>query len=59
LDAAGTICYNPGRLTALIGVRDLIIVNTKDALLVAHKSEDQRVKKILERLAETGRPEYL
>ena len=47
LDSEGTICYNPGRLTALVGVKDLVIVNTADTLLVCRKDQDQRVKEII------------
>jgi mannose-1-phosphate guanylyltransferase len=54
LDTAGSLCYNPGRFTALIGCRDLIVVNTPDALLVCPRSLDQRVKHVLEHLVGRG-----
>ena len=38
------------KLIALIGIEDLVVVDTPDALLVCHKSQAQRVKEILERL---------
>ena len=40
------------RLTATVGVEDLIIIDTDDALLVAHRGEGQRVKEIYNRLKE-------
>jgi mannose-1-phosphate guanylyltransferase/mannose-1-phosphate guanylyltransferase/mannose-6-phosphate isomerase len=46
-----------GVLTALLGVQDLIVVTTQDAVLVAHKSEAQNVKKIVDRLKKAKRPE--
>jgi len=46
-----------GMLTALLGVKDLIVVTTQDAVLVAHKSEAQNVKKIVDRLKKAKRPE--
>ncbi len=46
-----------GALTALLGVRDLVVVTTKDAVLVAHKDESQNVKKIVDRLKKMQRPE--
>ncbi|MGB5216669.1 MAG: mannose-1-phosphate guanylyltransferase [Smithella sp.] len=49
-DSEGSLIYNPGRLTALVGVRDLIIVETKDALLICKKGRSQDVKKIVEKL---------
>jgi mannose-1-phosphate guanylyltransferase len=59
LDARNNVVCNPGRLTALIGVEDLVIVNTKDALLVCRRERDQNVKQILELLARTGKTDYL
>lgn len=52
-------CYarSDGMLTALLGVKDLIVVTTQDAVLVAHKSEAQNVKKIVDRLKAQKRPE--
>jgi mannose-1-phosphate guanylyltransferase/mannose-1-phosphate guanylyltransferase/mannose-6-phosphate isomerase len=46
------------RLIATIGVDDLVIVETVDAILVAHKNHAQDVKKIVERLAQDGRTEH-
>jgi mannose-1-phosphate guanylyltransferase / mannose-6-phosphate isomerase len=46
-----------GILTALLGVRDLVVVTTQDAVLVAHKNEAQNVKKIVDRLKQMKRPE--
>ncbi|EDM29028.1 Mannose-1-phosphate guanylyltransferase/mannose-6-phosphate isomerase [Lentisphaera araneosa HTCC2155] len=45
------------KLIATVGVSDLLIVDTDDALLVAHKSKAQDVKKIVEELKEQSRPE--
>ena len=59
LDSRNNLAYNPGRLTALIGVDDLIIVNTKDALLVCRREKDQSVKQVLDLLAKKGRTNYL
>ncbi|SDB16355.1 mannose-1-phosphate guanylyltransferase/mannose-6-phosphate isomerase [Pseudomonas sp. NFACC13-1] len=46
------------RLVAAIGVDDLVIVETKDAVLVAHKSGVQDVKKIVDQLKNCKRSEY-
>jgi mannose-1-phosphate guanylyltransferase len=59
LDSAGTLCLNPGKFTALIGVRDLVVVDTKDALLICAKGQDQRVKQVLEYLKKSGLKKYL
>jgi mannose-1-phosphate guanylyltransferase len=49
-ESSGNLVYNPGRLTALIGVENLIVVNTEDALLVCRRDMDQRVKDVIEEL---------
>jgi mannose-1-phosphate guanylyltransferase len=50
LDSKGCLVWNPGRLTALVGVRNLIVVDTKDALLVCDADLDQKVKVLVENL---------
>jgi len=50
LDARNCLVWNPGRLTALVGVRDLIVVEAGDALLVCDAALDQRVKDVVELL---------
>lgn len=47
------------RIVAAIGVRDLVIVETADAVLVVHKDQVQRVKQLVEHLKAQARPEYL
>jgi len=53
----GTYVNSAGRLVATVGVKDLIIIDTPDALLVANKDNAQDVKKIVEILAKQNRPE--
>jgi hypothetical protein len=45
----------PGKLVALLGVEDLIVVDTPDALLVAHRSKAQDVGRIVDLLETRGR----
>ncbi len=45
------------RLVALLGVEDLVVVDTPDAILVAHKSQAQEVKRITDTLKARKRPE--
>jgi len=47
------------RLVALVGVKDLVVIDTPDALLVCQKDKAQGVKKIVETLKEKGKKEYL
>lgn len=59
VDAAGVYAWAPGKLVALVGVRDLIVVDTPDALLVAAKEGSEGVREIVERLRRDGREELL
>ncbi|WP_293935319.1 mannose-1-phosphate guanylyltransferase/mannose-6-phosphate isomerase [Iodobacter sp.] len=54
---SGSYIRSETRMIAAIGVQDLVIVETADAILVAHKDHAQDVKKIVERLNEAGRSE--
>ncbi len=55
----GVYVYSPGKVVATIGVDDLVIVETEDALLVARKDRAEEVKAIVERLEREGRTELL
>jgi mannose-1-phosphate guanylyltransferase/mannose-6-phosphate isomerase len=52
-------CYarSDGMLTAVVGLTDIIVVTTKDAVLVMHRDRAQDVKKVVERLRGAGRHE--
>jgi mannose-1-phosphate guanylyltransferase / mannose-6-phosphate isomerase len=56
-DSHNTLALSEGRLIACVGVDDLIVVETADAILVAHKNKTQDVKKIVDRLKAAGRTE--
>ncbi|BCX89525.1 mannose-1-phosphate guanylyltransferase/mannose-6-phosphate isomerase [Methylomarinovum tepidoasis] len=47
------------RFVAALGVQDLIVAETADAILVAHKDSAQQVRKVAEYLKSQGRYEYL
>jgi mannose-1-phosphate guanylyltransferase len=51
--------YSPKKLVALLGVKDLVIVEDEDALLVCNKERAQDVKKLVEMLKSKGRDEIL
>jgi mannose-1-phosphate guanylyltransferase len=59
LDATDCLVYGGGKLTALLGVRDLIVVDTPDALLVCHRERAQDVKRLVETLDKKGLTDYL
>ena len=46
------------RLVATVGVEDLVVIETKDAVLVAHRDESQQVKEIVRQLQTAQREEY-
>ena len=48
-----------GKLVALLGVNDLIVVDTPDALLVADRKKAQQVGDLVKRLEKMGRKELL
>ncbi|EZQ11584.1 mannose-1-phosphate guanylyltransferase/mannose-6-phosphate isomerase [Acinetobacter sp. Ver3] len=50
-------CYSETQLVSLLGVDNLIVVNTKDALLIANKNNVQEIKKIVGYLKENNRNE--
>ena len=56
LDATGNFVSAPGRKVALIGVNDLVIVDTGDALLVADTVQSGRVNELVRRLKDKGDP---
>ncbi|MCB1184198.1 mannose-1-phosphate guanylyltransferase [bacterium] len=59
IDATGNIVRGERRLVALLGVDDLIIIDTDDALLVCRKADAQRIKEVIARLETEGRDELL
>jgi mannose-1-phosphate guanylyltransferase len=46
VDATGNIAVSNGRVIALCGVRDLVVVETPDAILVCHRDAVQSIKKL-------------
>ena len=54
-----TYVHAEHRLVATVGVEDLVVVETKDAILVAHKDHVQDVKKIVESIKADGRHEHI
>lgn len=58
-NTTGSYVHATHRLVTTVGVQDLIIVETKDAVLVAHKDQVQEVKKIVDQLKAGGRQEQV
>jgi len=54
IDTKGCYIRSDGPLVGTLGVEDLLIVATSDAILVAHKDRDQDVKKLVDKLKSAG-----
>lgn len=55
----GNLVHTNGRMVALYGVNDMIIIDTSEILMIIPKNESQDVKKLVERLKEDNQSEYL
>ncbi len=59
IESKGTYVYAPGRTVALLGVEDLVVVVTDDAVLVTTRERSQDVGKVTKALAEGKREDCL
>lgn len=59
VDTKNTLIQGTGKLIAAVGLENLIIIDTDDALLVCDKSSTGDIKKVLENLRICNRTEYL
>ncbi|MGA3083692.1 MAG: mannose-1-phosphate guanylyltransferase [Thermodesulfobacteriota bacterium] len=59
LDSQGCLVHSPQKAVGLIGMKDLIVVDTPDAILICPRERAQEVKKIVELLEAQGKRELL
>ncbi|GAB3041766.1 mannose-1-phosphate guanylyltransferase [Sediminivirga luteola] len=59
VDASGVVLSESDRLVALVGVEDLVVVDTADVLLVTTRRHAQRVKQAVEEVRRSGREDLL
>jgi mannose-1-phosphate guanylyltransferase len=59
LDASGNIVWSPSKFVAAIGVNDLVVVETSDALLICPRERAQDVGKVVKWLEENRRKDLL
>jgi len=59
LDASGNFLYSPGKFVAAIGVKDLVVVETPDALLICPRDRAQDVAKVVKQLEQQKRKDLL
>jgi mannose-1-phosphate guanylyltransferase/mannose-6-phosphate isomerase len=58
-DTSGSLVWADSRLVSTLGIDNLLVVETPDAVLVAPLERSQEVKRIVSRLKSTQREEYL
>ena len=59
IDTNGSLIFGARRLVAAIGLEDMIIVDTEDALLVCPRSRAQDVRRVVEQLKRSRKTRYL
>ena len=59
VDSKNNLVISPNRLTALIGVENLVVVNMMDVTLIMPQSESEKVKTIVKMLESMNKEDYL
>ena len=59
IEACDNYIFSPKKFVALVGVENLVVIDTDDALLIAHRDHSQDVGKIVRELSVTGRSELI
>ncbi|WP_152225530.1 mannose-1-phosphate guanylyltransferase/mannose-6-phosphate isomerase [Pseudomonas sp. SCB32] len=56
-DSRNCLVHGNGKLVSVVGLEDIVVVETKDAMMIAHKDRVQDVKKVVNQLDAAGRSE--
>jgi mannose-1-phosphate guanylyltransferase len=59
VDSGKTLVYSPDKLVALVGVEDLVVVDTRDSLLICKRGLSQNVRKVVDHLEKQGMKKHL
>jgi len=59
IESRGNYVFAPGKMVVLVGVDDLVIVETDDALLITTRSRSQEIGKVVKRLSDAGKDELI
>jgi mannose-1-phosphate guanylyltransferase len=59
IDSSGNYIHAPGKVIALVGVTNLVVVQTKDALLITTRERSQDVGKVVAELKSAGREDLI
>ncbi len=58
IDTFDSLAFSQHRLVATVGLKDTVVVETADAVMVAHKDHAQKIKDIVAALKAQNRPQY-
>jgi len=59
LEGDGNFIFSPGKMTAVLGLENILVVNTRDAVLICPLDRAQEVKAVVEKLRRDGKVKYL
>ncbi|MFA4838718.1 MAG: mannose-1-phosphate guanylyltransferase [Candidatus Neomarinimicrobiota bacterium] len=59
IDSSGCYVYSRKNVVATIGVKDLIVIQSKDSILIVHRNESEKVKDLVDLLEREKRVEHL
>jgi len=59
ISSQNNLIHADGKLVAMVGVNNMVVIDTGEILMIIPKSQSQDVKKLVERLKEEDKKEYL
>ena len=59
IDSRNCMIHSPKKLVAAVGLEDMVVIETDDAILICPKARSQDVKLIVDRLKQMGKSQYL
>jgi mannose-1-phosphate guanylyltransferase len=59
IDTKNCMIHSPKKLVAAVGLEDMVVIETDDAILICPKARSQDVKLIVDRLKQMGKTQYL
>ena len=59
IDSRNCMIHSPNKLVAAVGLENMVVIETEDAILICPKARSQDVRLVVERLKQMGKKEYL
>jgi len=59
IDSRNCMIHSPRKLVAAVGLENMVVIETEDAILICPKTRSQDVRLIVERLKQMGKKQYL